>query len=276
MNMFDWIPALSTTSLLAFALWLLRKVIATRLTNSVRHEYDEKIENLKTTLRNSEEKFKAEIRKKESEIEALRSGALTSIVNRQVALYEKQIMAVEHLWNSVVALSPAKAVSAMMASIKFEDAAKRAAQEPKVREIFNMVGGNFDLKNFKTPDASSTRPFISPLAWALYSAYEAIVMHAALKLQMLKNGLDVVEIINDSLFEKIIIAALPHQKDFIEQHGQAAYHYFLDELEEKLLEELAKILRGDESDKEGIEKASKILEEVERLREAKTSLNTAD
>jgi hypothetical protein len=274
MSILDWVPALSTTSLLGLALWLSRKVITTRLTNSVRHEYDEQIENLKTILRKSEENLKAEIRKKESEIEALRSGALSSIVNRQVALYEKQIIAVEQLWNSVIALGPAKTVSHTMASIKFDVASKRAASDPKVREMFNTVGGNFDLKNFKTPDASKTRPFISPLAWAFYSAYESIVMNAALKLQMLKSGLDMVEIINDDHFKNLIIAALPHHKDFIEEHGPSAYHHFLDELETSLLKELGKILRGDQSDKENVERAAKILEEVERLRTAGSSLNT--
>ena len=46
----DWIPAVSTTTLLAGVLWLARNLIATRLTNSVRHEYDEKLVTLNAKL----------------------------------------------------------------------------------------------------------------------------------------------------------------------------------------------------------------------------------
>ena len=90
----NWIPALSTTSLLVIMLWLFRKIISAYLTNIVRHEYDKKIESLRTTLRQSEESFKAELMAKESQIDALRSGALSGIVNRQAAFYERQIVAV--------------------------------------------------------------------------------------------------------------------------------------------------------------------------------------
>jgi hypothetical protein len=276
MTITDWIPALSTTSLLVIVLWLLRNVISTRLTNSVRHEYDEKLESIRAKLRKSEESFKAELRTKESQIEALRSGALTSIVNRQVALYERQIVAVEQLWNAIIELAPAKAVSTMMASIKFEVAAKSAAEDHKTRDFFNLVGGNFDLKNFKTPDASKTRPFVSVLAWAYYSAYEAIVMHAAIKLHMLKSGIDMVEILNAEHVKKLIKVVLPHQAEYVEKYGHDAFHYLLEELESNLLAELDKMLKGDQSDKENVEKAAKIMEEAERLQATNLSLNKTE
>lgn len=276
MTFTDWIPALSTTSLLAIALWLLRSIISTRLTNSVRHEYDEKIEKLRSKLKESEEAFKAELKTKETQIEALRSGALTSIVNRQVALYERQIAAVEQLWNAIIELAPAKAVSTMMVSIKFEAAAKSAAKDHKTREFFNLIGGNFDLKNFKTPNASKTRPFVSALAWAYYSAYEAIVMHAAVKLHMLKSGIDMVEILKADYVIKLVNVVLPHQAEYVEKFGHEAFHYLLEELESNLLAELGKILRGDQSDKEHLEKAAKIMEEAERLQATNLTLNKTE
>ncbi len=268
----DWIPALSTTSLLAIALWLFRNIISTRLTNAVRHEYDKKIENLRTTLRESEESFKAELRAKESQIDALRSGALSGIVNRQAAFYERQIVAVEQLWGAVISLGPAKAVSIWMAQIKFDVAAKEAAKNPRFREMFNMLGGGVDLKSFQTREAFKTRPFISPLSWALYSAYEAIVFHAVLKLHMLKSGLDMGDVLNFDEVTKLVKVALPHHTEYIEKYGHSAFHYLLDELESSLLLELGNILKGVQSDKESIERAALILKESERLMEANASL----
>jgi len=208
----DWIPALSTTSLLALALWLSRNLIITRLTNSIKHEYDKKIEQLKTELRQNEESFKADLRAKESQIDALRSGALSGISNRQSAIFERQLAAIEQLWDSVMSLGPAKYVSSMMAVIKFEAAAKEAAKNPRVKEMFSVIG-NVDLNKLDTNKALKARPFISPLAWAYYSAYQAIVMHAVLRLQMLKNGLDMAEVIDTKKVTELIKVALPHYSD---------------------------------------------------------------
>jgi hypothetical protein len=186
----DWIPALSTTALFGVVLWLSRKSISVRLTNAVRHEYDEKIENLRATLRQSEELFKAELKSKESQIDALRSGALSGIVNRQVALYQRQILAVEQLWGSIVSLAPAKAVSSWMSVIKFETTAAEAAKNPKLREMFKSMDGGIDAKDLGVLEAAKCRPFVSPLAWAYYTAYQSIVTHSVLKMKVLQFGLE--------------------------------------------------------------------------------------
>jgi hypothetical protein len=128
MSALSWLPAVSTTSLLVLALWLFRSLIATRLTASVKHEFDEKIETLKTELRKSEKSFKADLRSKESEIEALRSGALSGLVSRQAALDARRIQAVDQLWTAEQDLGPAKSVSATVAILKFKYAVKESAE----------------------------------------------------------------------------------------------------------------------------------------------------
>ncbi len=157
----DWIPAISTTTVLAFVVWLLRSLIITRLTRSVSHEYDKKIEDLRAILRQSEEAFKAQLRAKESQIDALRTGALTGISNRQAVLYQRRIVAVEQIWNAVISLAPAKQVSATMAILKFEAAAKEAARDPRFREVFVAIGKAYDPDQLRTVEASKSRPFLS-------------------------------------------------------------------------------------------------------------------
>ena len=263
----DWIPALSTTSLLAVVLWLSRNLIAARLQNSVKHDYDKKIESLKTTLRKSEESFKAELTAKESQIDALRSGALAGMVNRQAALYERRVAAVGQLWKAVISLDEAKAISACMATIKFEAVAKVAANDPKVRETFAMLGEGFNIKSINTKEASVARPFISPLAWALFSAYQAVIIHAVFRMRALEKGIDE-DYIDVEAITKLVKVALPHQESNIEKYGPAVLHYLLDELERKILSELRRILNGEDSDEESMEKAARILKEAERLVES--------
>ncbi len=275
----NWIPASITTALLAFVLWLFRKVISTRLTNAVRHEYDKKIESLRTTLRQSEESFKAELRAKESQIDALRSGALSGIVNRQATFYKRQIVAIEQLWDAVISLAPVKAISASMTSINFDVAVKSVAKHPQMGETFTKIGGDFDSNIFQTDNGSKARPFISPLSWALYSAYRAICHHETLKLYMLKNGVDYmaeVESLNAEGVTELVKVVLPHQTEYMEKHGSRAFYHLLEELESRLLNELDNILQGKQSDKESIERAALILSEAERLMAVNASLNKSE
>jgi hypothetical protein len=63
----DWIPALTTTTLFGWVLWLARSLIMTRLQNSVKNEFDSKLEVLRS-----------ELKSKETQIESLRTGAIRS------------------------------------------------------------------------------------------------------------------------------------------------------------------------------------------------------
>lgn len=265
MTLIDWIPAISMTSLLAIALWLLRSVISTRLKASVKHEFDQKLEAQRASLRNNEEAFKADLQSKANEIAALRSGALTGLASRQAALDARRIQAVDQLWSAILALAPAKAVSATMAIVKFEAAAKLSAKNPRAREMFGALGGQLDLTNLGSKSAAAARPYVSEMAWALFSAYQAIVSVAVLKQQILKSGLDMTEIVDIDTIKRLVAAALPHQAEFVAKHDTGAYHYLLDELESRLLGELRTVLEGVDSDKASVKQAAEILKESERV-----------
>lgn len=272
MTFLDWIPAVSMTSLFAAVLWLLRSVIMTRLRASVRHEFNQKIEKLKSSLRESEESFKFDLRVKETQIEALRSGALSGLASRQAALDERRILAVDQIWSAVQKLAPAKSLSATMAIIKFEEALKLSAKKQASREMFASLGGNKDYQNLKaTKEAETARPFLSDMAWALYSAYQSILAVAMIKMHMLEHGIDTPDIIDTNRIKRLLTAALPHQKDFINTVDTGAYHYLLDELETSLLNELRKILQGADVDKSTLEQAATILRESESLQASLSS-----
>lgn len=243
----------------------MRSVITTRLTKSVQHEFDSKLEILRTQLRKSEESFKADLRAKASQIELLRSGAISGLATRQAALDKRRIEAVDQLWSAVTELSSAKAASAWMAVIKFDAAAKEAEKNPQFRQIFEAVGSGLDLKKLGSTGASKIRPFISEISWAIFSAYQAILLFAATQLHILKSGLNVPDVLDTSAITKLIQTVLPHQAAYLEKYGAAGYHYLVDELESRLLNELQNILKGQESDKASVEQAAAILQESERV-----------
>lgn len=96
------------------------------------------------------------------------------------------------------------------------------------------------------------------MAWALFSAYQAIAVQGLIKLQAIKSGISK-EVTNKQAVAKLVKAALPHRTEYVDRYGDAAYHSLLDELEQRLLDEFQNMLAGREADKASVEKAAEIL-----------------
>jgi hypothetical protein len=265
----NWIlSTASSTALVGILAFLCKNLIVNRLKASVQHEFDSKLENLRTELRKNEEAFKADLRAKETQIEVLRSGALSGLVSRQAILNERRLKAIEQLWVSVEQLAPLKLASSIMAEFNFEKILELAAHTQGIRDLFTMMGKGFEPDKLQKSDAHKARPFVSELAWALFSAYQAIGHHAVVQVQMVKAGIRDPKLLNIEHVQKLAKAALPWYAEYIDQYGSAGHHNLLEPLETELLKELRRMMRGEESDKSSVEQAANIMKEVESVNEA--------
>lgn len=251
----NWIPALTTTSLFGAALWLARSLIMTRLQNSVKNEFDSKLEVLRS-----------ELKSKEAQIESLRSGAMSGLITRQEALYQRKLQAIDQIWGSVKELEKGKYLSSTLATLKFEACAKEPARNPKFREFIETISGNFDLTSMDMSGSKLARPFLTPLAWAYYSAYSSVITQAVAVMQILKIGVDDAEkFLNFENTNGLLKTVLPSRAEYINEHGMAVHHYLLDEIEQLLLMELKNIQDGHEDDKDNTKRAAAINKEVDKV-----------
>jgi hypothetical protein len=260
-----WYPALTTTSLLALVLWLARKLISTRLVKSVEHEFDAKLAKLGSELREGEEQLRASLRARETEIAALRSGALSAMSGRQAALDKRRLEAVDQLWASVTALGPARFLAATLAVVKIDAASELAQRDPKARQFFETIGLGFDPKSMDHASAAKARPYVSPMIWAVFSAMQAVASHAVIQWHALKSGINPTGLIDDEAIKKLIKSALPHYANYIDTNGSAAFYYTFDALEATLLAEIQKMLAGVESDKASVDQAAEILRHSQEI-----------
>ena len=130
-----------------------------------------------------------------------------------------------------------------MQSINFDQAAKRTPGEPKLRQFFDLIAKPSLVDSLdKDRPAIHEQPFLSPLAWAYYSAYQAIVMSAYATARVLAEGLE-----------------------WIDSNDPSAYDYLLDEIKDLLLLELRKTLEGREADREAVEQAKRIAEQLRKM-----------
>lgn len=269
MSFAEWaLATISTTivatGLIGVVLWLFQSVIVTRLARSVQHEFDAKLEAIRAEIRRSEELLRADLRSKETQIEALRGGALSALASRQATVDKRRLEAVDQLWSAVISLAHFKYASSLMASIRFDRATEEAVKNPRMREVFELFAKPIDQVKLSN-DAAKARPYVSEIAWALFSAYQAILMFAVTQIHLLKSGLDGSKLLDMDAVPKLINVALPHYGEYIDKHGPAAYHLLLDELEAGLLRELQKLLEGAESDKATVELAARILKAADSV-----------
>jgi len=252
-----WFPAVTTTSLLAVVIWLTRSLLEARLKNSVKNEFDSKLETLR-----------AELNAKESQIESLRSASMSGLMMRQSLLYKRRLEAIEEIWHSMKELETGKYLVVNMGIMKFEGLAKSTPTDAKYRDFVSTIAGNFDLNQLDLSGASRARPFLTEIAWAYYSAYQAVISSAYLKTQVLKIGVeDPEKYLDFQQVDTLLKTILPSRAEYIDSAGPSSHSKLLEEVEEILLLELNNIMEGNQTDAANTAKAAEIIKQVEALSE---------
>ncbi len=247
--------------------WLLRNVIANRLTHSVKHEFDTKLENLKAELKTKEEALKADLRAKENELAAMRGGAMSAMASRQMAIDKRRLEAVDQLWDAFNNLAPLRNMAEILAQYDFEAVAKAAENNPKMRQAFEMFSQFADPTKITFGEPHKARPFVSPMGWAYFAAYNSIAIQAMVKAQVLRFGMPA-KLVSNEKIASLVKTALPEFATTIEQHGDAIYHYLLEILESKLLLELQRMLTDTEAYRTNVEQAAQIVQQSNSLIES--------
>lgn len=256
----DWFPALTTTSLLAGALWLARNAIHTRLIKSVEHEFNAKLANLQ-----------ADLNAKSAEISALRSGALSAIAQRQGAIDKRRLEAVDQVWASATSLASTKTVIMFLSTLNIDAIhQKLASGDMRVKKFIDSFGNDETIKALDNASAAKARPFVSPMVWAAYSALSAVSAHAIGQWTALRSGLDPKNLMDEESVKKLVKVALPSHSDYVDRHGAPAFYNLVEALENQLLSEIQNMLDGAEVDKAGLDRAAEVLAYAHEL--AKTAL----
>jgi hypothetical protein len=243
-----------------------RNWLVARITKGVQHDFDLKIEEVRTEFRKREESFKSELRNKETELSTLRASVLAGSANRQSLLDKRRFEAVERVWTTVNDLAQSKYFASMMALLDYKELAK-SASDPRMQQFLRIIGDVApDIKKFKDV-ARDERPFLPDLAWAYFSAYKSILVGSHIRFEVLKSGVDEPQKLLTSGGSKTILkAALPHQAKFIDENEPETYYYLLEEIEASLLAELRKILEGTEADQSSVARAKGIMDTIEAER----------
>lgn len=119
----NWVPALTSTSLFALALWLARGLISARLTNAVKHEYDARLATVES-----------ELRRGEGQLSSVRQVALNNLAQGQRVLTEKKVTAAETIWGGILEMEKLSFAIHVLAELKLE-AIEKNLDDPKIADF---------------------------------------------------------------------------------------------------------------------------------------------
>lgn len=267
MQLTDWVPALTTTGLLSLALWLSRALITARLTRSVQHEFDQKLEQLKSEFRTAEKTLEASLAQRSAELESLRTGALSGITQRRALFDKRRLEAIDQLWGTWIANQSARSLAMTMSVMKLENIAEQVTRDDRMREFVKVSGGGFDTSKLDYVTANLARPYVSDMAWALFSAMQAITGYYVAHWVALSHGVDSRKMVANEAVQKLILAVAPEYKEYLESNGLSASYHLLERFDTLLLAELRRMATDSQQDKESVEQAAQILEYARNLNE---------
>jgi hypothetical protein len=267
----DWIPAISTSSLLTVIAVIVGPFYKAKVEKGVQHNFDEKLEELRAKLRSDEEQLKADLRSRDDEIAALRSGALSGMASRQAALDNRRLEAVEKLWSAVIDRWQWKHLARLVGSLNMDYVLKVSGKEDgegrKLREFAEVIWKTAGLDNLKPLESiDKERPFLPPMTWALFSAYRQVLNLPLAQVMVMRAGASQKILADPKPLLDLVRAALPHYSDYLDQFGTGGLSLLIEDLEEKLLAEIVSSLESTASDDKAVTQAAAILKAVENVR----------
>lgn len=260
------IPELvATGSLSAIAALLLgsgigyvaRTWIGERLKQSVRHEY-----------RSDLEAYKHELRKLETQIEAVQATATSALTEGQRVTAEWRIKAVNDLWIEMLRLRRGTPHLVFYVDIMQPSQYPQLWTNPKITNVASyvedqvkaLVGGSSE------GDIEYVRPFLGEEIFAKFFAYRAIFGRVA---YVLKDGVESRSLdrwFRDKEITEIIAVVFSSEELMaLEALQSGHFSYMRNLLEAKILADLRRVVSGEVSTAEGLEQGRKILATVQRI-----------
>ena len=243
------LAVLLVSSAWTLALYLLRTWLAERLIQSTKHDFDLAIEQ-----------HKAELGKATDQYLALQSAAHSALIQGQRVSAEKRVQAAETTWRSVLDIRNKTATPLMMLDILNPSEYQLFVTKKGFRAT---VPNLEDLQVLETPDIEQSRPFLGDKLFAMVFVYRAIRGRICFLLDRDVQKGHVTPWFQDDGVKRLLQEVLSSEEleDF-ERLSKLRIRWVNNLLEQKILEDLRKVIDGTQSVDEGLEQARRILEAV--------------
>lgn len=250
----------------------LESVIGGSIERSLQFTLDKKLEALRAEFQRKDRQLASGLEARESELQAIRTSALSGLANRNSIMIQKRIEAAEAVWAAVYELRRFHPIVYMMAHLKFEETAEATKHDTALRERFAEAFSPYQMSSLDLKKAILLQPFVPIKVWTVFSAYQSIVGCSLLEMEAIRLGTGS-DMFNKSELSNNLVRQLrdlcpPVLKE--EPHSMAE---LLSVLEERLLLELREVLEGTTAEREIAESAGTIVRRSFEIQEGLSVLS---
>src|SRR5690606_20561277 len=186
-------------------------LLSAKIKESVRADFEGRLEALRSELRRSEEEFRADLRAKEVRLNRLAGEALEGRARRQAHIAIRKIEALEAVWSKFNKLGALKFGALAFSRFNLEKMEEEASRNANVRKLAETFSG-VELADVLTDTKGETeRLYVPEIVWAIFSAYQSILVTCSMHMKALAFGIEKAsELIKWDKVAEVTKAVLPH------------------------------------------------------------------
>lgn len=238
-DIFKWVLGVITSvGFLSGMGYLMRDTIGRYFSKAVEHKFDKKIE-----------KFKADIRESEKELEQIRGYIYSARSGRDSIIQSKKFEAAENLIKIRQYLYGFNLVSRYLQMIKIEELYKKsdaANVKSFIHAIVSPLNLDGKLEEYNKFDKDTPKLYLSEKTIKTFEVFEGINMTGAVTLKMLEfSSVTKFNMVTAESLVKKIVELVPWSKELFEEHGENYVYYWNDYFYYELLKEIRNDLSGD-------------------------------
>ncbi|ADW72189.1 hypothetical protein Rahaq_0562 [Rahnella aceris] len=227
--------------------WFLRTWFRERIQQSIKNEYDKKLEKFKAEIKTESDVRLTEMKavlERQSEILKI---AATSFSEVQKATISKKIEAVDILWHGIIKFRKEFPASASFTDVLTDKEMCGFYTDQKLRKHSDNLD-KFDLNELVTirsNEVSLVRPHLGEYLWALYSTYSIILIRSIFLLKSGKSDQDKIAWHRDKNIKKLIESAFGNKclSEF-EKLELGRYQWLSNQFESSLFKAIDTLLTG--------------------------------
>ncbi|STO91736.1 hypothetical protein [Fluoribacter dumoffii] len=228
--------------------YFIRKGILAYINSSVNHKFEKKLEDLRAIYRRTEEDIR------------YLHNTVTSAINTTESISKPyQLKAIDNLWHNFIEINKYHRLALSLASINITEV-KKSWNDQKIKTFVKFYTEQINMNelNAHAYKARIDRIWVTPMAWALYSAYETLINYLFSQFLILDLDEDPDRFLSTSKIIALIKEIDPNSEEK-QSLPNANLPIYLDYLEQKLLVELQENINVKNKIEDNIEVAKKII-----------------
>lgn len=232
--------ALASLSIITFLFFLFKSWLKTYVESHAKNLFDTQIE-----------KFRSDLRIKETQITSLREIVLSNRYGRIAADEKTKREALQAVWDGILIYGKFKMSVSGLSMLRLENMTERALAEENMSKFFSVLSG-FQGKDFKefipSDGVDKYRPYLSDGIWSIFEAYRAIALQSFLMLKAMEGGIEPSKIFGEEKLIETVVSAMPHMSDYLKKYGIGGAMNLFDPLKKLALEQIKVHLENRDSD----------------------------